>query len=70
MLSRSKAMAQKLYTNQTEGYKHIVTYMTIRQKGLCHLCQKQIETLSPIVKREGKPPTYYHPECAMRIHLL
>ncbi len=45
-----QAMVGELYTYQMEGYKRIVLYVTIKQKGLCHLCNQQIRNLSPIVK--------------------
>lgn len=63
-------MVGELYTYQMEGYKRIVLYLTIKQKGLCHLCDQQIGKLSPIVKKHGKPTRYYHVRCAKRIHLL
>jgi len=59
----------ELYTYQTEGYKRIFLYSTIKQKGLCHLCNQQIGNLS-LVKKHGKPPRYYHARCAKRINLL
>jgi hypothetical protein len=40
------AMAEKLYTYQMAGYKRIALYLTIKQKGLCHLCNQQIGALS------------------------
>ena len=63
-------MVEELYTYQMLGYKRIVLYLTIRQKGLCRLCNHQIAKLSPIVKKHGKPPRYYHDVCAKRINLL
>jgi hypothetical protein len=63
-------MAETLYTYQMVGYKRIALYLTIKQKGQCHLCNQQIEKLSPIVKKHGKPPHYYHVNCAKRINLL
>jgi hypothetical protein len=63
-------MVGELYPYQMEGYKRIALYLTIKQKGLCHLCNQQIGKLSPIVKKHGKPPRYYHVRCAKRIHLL
>ena len=43
-------MVGELYTYQMEGYKRIALYLTIKQKGLCYLCNQQIGKLSPIVK--------------------
>jgi hypothetical protein len=43
-------MDGELYTYQMLGYKRIVLYLTIKQKGLCHQCNQQIRALSPIVK--------------------
>jgi hypothetical protein len=43
-------MVGELYTYQMEGYKRIVLYLAIKQKGLCHLCNQQIRKLSPIAK--------------------
>jgi hypothetical protein len=63
-------MAGELYTNQMLGYKRIALCLTTKQKGLCHLCNQQIAKLSPIVKKHGKPPRYYHAICAQRIHLI
>jgi hypothetical protein len=39
-----QTMVEKLYTYQMLGYKRIVMYLTIKQKGLCHLCDRQIES--------------------------
>jgi hypothetical protein len=63
-------MVGELYTYQMLGYKRIALYLTIKQKGLCQLCNQQIGKLSPIVKKHGKPPRYYHVNCAKRINLL
>jgi hypothetical protein len=63
-------MVGELYTCQMGGYKHIALYLTIKQKGLCYLCNQQVGKLSPIVKKHGKPPRYYHVGCAKRIHLI
>lgn len=43
-------MVGELYAYQMEEYKRIALYLTIKQKGLCHLCNQQIGKLSPIVK--------------------
>jgi len=63
-------MVGELYTYQMLGYKRIALFLTVKQKGLCHLCNLQIGKLSPIVKKQGKPPRYYHVACAKRINLL
>ncbi len=43
-------MVAELYTYEMYGYKRIFLFLTIKQKGLCHLCNQQIGKLSPIVK--------------------
>ncbi len=63
-------MVVGLYTHQMDGYKRIVLYLNIKQKGLCHLCSQRITKLSPIVKKQGKPSRYYHVACAKKINLL
>ncbi len=63
-------MVGEVYTSQMWGYKRVVLNLTIKQKGLCHLCNQQMGKLSPIVKKQGRPPRYYHVLCAKRIHLL
>jgi hypothetical protein len=63
-------MDGELYTAQMEGYKRIVLNLTIKQKGLCRLCNQQMGKQSPIVKKHGRPSRYYHVPCAQRIHLL
>jgi hypothetical protein len=63
-------MVGELYTYQILGYRRILLYLMIKQKGLCHLCNQQIGKLSPILKKHGKPPRYYHARCAKRKNLL
>ena len=38
-------MVGELYTYQMPGYKHIALFLTVKQKGLCHLCSQQIGKL-------------------------
>jgi hypothetical protein len=60
-------MIGELYTYQMLRYKRIIAlYLTVKQKGLCHLCHGQIGALSPIVKKHCKPLNYYHVHCAKR----
>jgi hypothetical protein len=63
-------MVETLYTNQMLGYKQIALYLTVKQKGLCHQCNEQIQKLSPIVRKNGKRPRYYHVDCAKKIRLI
>ena len=49
-------MVEEWNTYQMLGYKRIVLYLTIRQKGLCRLCNHQIAKLSPIVKSMANHP--------------
>jgi hypothetical protein len=52
-------MVGELYTYQMLGYKRIALYLTIKQKGLSTMQPANWEA-SPIVKKHGKPPRYYH----------